>query len=359
MKKEHALGVVVSILLLFTLLAGCTSQSPSTGPAPTTQSTSTSEVIKLKYSSPFQEMEPAVLCGYYFCDYVEEKSGGRVKFDRFPGGVLGTVPEHLELVRSGSVDAVNLIIFNYREDLPLHQYPQMQIGSQEKAVKYHTALFEEIPETSALLEKEFADNNIKAMSASNAFGENGIIARDVFNTLADLKGKKIGISSQQESLTDLGINVVSVEIPDMYESLSRGVVDALTMALGPMAILKWHEVSKCYMSQNEYASGQPMCINLDTWNKLPADIQKIFMEAGKATVDYSIKLNDQNTAQVLQIFKDTGLVVGKLSQDDTEKLFRLNYDYARKDTLDVCGKQGKTAEAETILKYCDELTWGK
>jgi TRAP-type C4-dicarboxylate transport system substrate-binding protein len=358
MKRKQAFFAVVCTLLLVALMGGCTAESPSSEPAKTTQPSSAPEVITLKYSNPFQEMEPSVIVAYYFLDYVEEKSGGRVKFERFPGGVLGTVPEHLELVRSGSVDAVNLIVFNYREDLPLHQYPQMVFGSNEEAVAYHKALSQEIPETAAMLDQEFAENNIKAFS-SNAFGENGIISKEVFNTMADLKGKKIGISSQQQGLIDLGIEVVSVEIPDMYESLSRGHVDALTMALGPMAILKWHEVSKCYRSLNEYGSGQPMCVNLETWNSLPEDIQQIFNDAAEATIGFSLELNAQGTAEVLQIFKDAGLDVGKLNDADAKDLFDRNYEYAKQETLEVCGKQGKTAEAETILKYCDELIWGK
>lgn len=345
MKKNIFVGLSIITLIAFSLM------TPSVG-------AETTKVFKLRFANPFQEMEPPGIFSNYFMDYVEKKSEGRVEFKRYHGGVLGTVPEQLELIRSGSVDAGITIIFMYREDMPLHTYPQSTIGTQEDAVDFQYKLNWEIPETASILRKECEDNNIVLLNF-HAIGENGIIAREVFSTIADLKGKKVGTFGLQSSLPKVGVNVVSIQIPDMYEALSRGVVDAITMALAPMAILKWHEVSKCYMSLNEYIAAQPICINLDTWNRLPADLQKIFKEAADASKAFSVEFTEKSSAKVLQTFRDSGLTVGKLNAKDTETLYKINFDADVARMRETSAKLGKSKEAEIIIKYVNQLIWYK
>lgn len=321
-------------------------------------SAESSKVFELRFACPFQEIEPPGIFSNHFMDQVEKESGGRVTFKRYHGGVLGTVPEQLELISSGSVDAGITIIFMYREDMPLHTYPPMVLGDAESALDYQRKLDREIPETAAILRKECEENNIITLNQHD-MGEDGIIAKKVFHTIAELKGKKVGVYGQQASLPQVGISVVSMQIPDMYESLSRGVVDALTMALSPMAILKWHEVSKCYMSLNENAVGQPICVNLDTWKSLPPDLQKIFQGAADATTAFSIEFTEKSLEQVRQTFRDAGLVVGKLNKEDTELLYRLNHESQISDMRENAAKAGKSAEAEIIIKHVNQLLFGE
>ena len=145
-------------IMLFTFLIGC--MYIVSKPTPV----HAEKVIKLKYSNPYLEMEPPNLYGYHFCDYVEKSTGGRVKIRRFPGGVLGKPMEHLELVRSGSVDIAAFIIPLFPEDLPLNGYNYNQLGSGEAAVRNFYKLAMEIPETSVLLQKEQERQNIKILN---------------------------------------------------------------------------------------------------------------------------------------------------------------------------------------------------
>ncbi|MDC7239324.1 MAG: hypothetical protein PQJ50_03085, partial [Spirochaetales bacterium] len=75
-------------LLVFALLAAAGLSAAGQGD---------SDVIKLKAACTNNVTEPATKVFYYFLDQVEEKSGGRVEFTRFPGGTLASPPEELDL----------------------------------------------------------------------------------------------------------------------------------------------------------------------------------------------------------------------------------------------------------------------
>ena len=343
---------VIMPCMLFAFFIGCFCITSQTTPA------YAEKVFKLKYSNPYLEMEPPNLYGYHFCDYVEKNTGGRVKIRRFPGGVLGKPLEHLELVRSGSVDIAAFIVPLFPEELPLNGYNYNQLGDREASVRNFNKLFTEIPETSAILRKEQEKQNIKILNF-HCIGVSGIISRDIAKSLSDLKGKKVGVIIEDKSLEAMGIHTVGIQVPEMYEALSRGVVDALSMSLGPMVMLKWHEVSKSYMTKNAFAAGQPIVVNLDLWNSLPDDIKQVFHEAAISSMEFSIKLDEQITNKNLEAFKESGLTIEGLPLEEQKKLYELWYKNNVKEWMGKCERAGVASEAEVMLKYIDELTWGK
>jgi len=353
MKKRASKWSTVSLsIMLFSFLIICICIPTQPVPA------HAEKVIKLKYSNPYLEMEPPNQYGYHFCDYIEKKTGGRVQIKRFPGGVLGKPLEHLELVRSGSVDIAAFIIPLFPKELPLNGYNYNHLGSREAPVRDFYKITMEIPETSAILQKEQERQNIKILNW-HAIGVSGIICRDVARSLKDLKGKKVGVILEDKALEAMGLNTVGVQVPEMYEALSRGVVDALSMSLGPMVMLKWHEVSKSYMSKNSFAVGQPIVVNLQMWNALPADIQQVFKEAALSSMEFSIGLDEKITNGNLQAFKEAGLIIEGLPPREQEQLFELWYKINSKDWMDTCEKAGVGDEARVVLKYIDKMTWGK
>ncbi|WP_258361193.1 TRAP transporter substrate-binding protein [Moorella sulfitireducens] len=354
--KLRLLVRVCPVLLILTLIfaGGCASkqtQAPGQGGQETQKS---QDVIKLKYACTYQETEEGAMIGYKFCDYVEEKSGGRVKFERYPGGVLGGPPEVLRLVSSGSVDVVSFPHVAFKDEIPLSAIPEWSPGSPEKAVEYFNKIFLEIPETSALLEQEAKEHNIKYLNFVSG-GSNAFVSKKEVNSLADFKGKKLGAGAAQEAFAKLGVTVVNVTPPDIYEDFSRGIIDITHMGFGPTVQLKWYEVAKCWVFDGTYTAGNPITVNLDTWNKLPSDIQQIFIEGAKAASDYSIELTKSTKEQNIQTLKNAGAVVKELSPEDAKQWFQNIFEYGKNDMLERATKAGKADQAKTVLKYVDDL----
>jgi TRAP-type C4-dicarboxylate transport system substrate-binding protein len=98
----------------------------------------------------------------------------------------------------------------------------------------------------------------------------------------DLKGMKL-ISvggSMAKEMAAMGAAPMDVKVGDLYMSLERGLAEGISChvpilhAFGILKLLPYH-----LMFEGGTCMGPDMVLfNLDTWNKLPPDIQKIFEE---------------------------------------------------------------------------------
>jgi len=296
------------------------SKTTTAAPASTTTS---AQVFTLKFSTFGQTTEFPTIISYYFLDYIEKNSNGRIKVERYPGGLLGTSAEQFNLLKSGSADFANFGPFYQPQALPMHAYPQAILGGSEAVLAFYEKLNFTIPETSAILEKERTDNNIKLLQFFPV-GETILLAKKDFTSLADLKSMKIGAvaAAHMAVWQTLGYNAVQVMVPDMYEALSRGQVDAVMMAFSAVMGNSWYEVTKCCLGTDEFSASSNIAINLNTWNKLPADLQQVLIDGAKAMKEYAVKLDAEQSAKDWQTLKDKGLTTGKLPAADIDSLYK-------------------------------------
>ena len=98
------------------------------------------------------------------------------------------------------------------------------------------------------------------------------------NTLDDLKGLKFRIPSfGGEVMSRLGVAVATIPVGELYMALEMGTIDAVEWASPSFDIpLGFHKVANYYYTGwQEPASEQQIVINLQTWQKLPKDLQNI------------------------------------------------------------------------------------
>lgn len=354
MKKIFMFCFALAAALLFITIA-CEKKADQTGQAET-------EVITLKFSSDKMPTEPPVKQAYHLLDLVEAKTNGRVKIERFTGGSLGDVLEHLNLVSTGAVDIISLHVDQYPQRLPLHQLLNTeQLVTGEQAMENIIALTQDIPETSALLEAEEQQNNIKVLYW-NVQGSTGITTSYPAQSLNDLKGKKMNVISsyQRKVFNDLGIIPVNVQIPEIYESMSRGVIDTIFMANSAIIPLKWYELGKVHLSLGDNnVLSQPLTFNLNTWNSLPADIQQAFTEASKETAEWSVGESERILQETYDKFRESGVDIVELPAEERTRFFDTLFKYSLENWLEVCEKKGVADKAPAFQKYWDEMKWGR
>jgi TRAP-type C4-dicarboxylate transport system substrate-binding protein len=353
--SRSRLKVVIALGVSLLLLMGVSACSKS-------EDKGADGVIRLKYSSPYMPTEPPNIQGMHALELVEQKTNGRVKFDTFMGGALGGTLEQLDLVSSGAVDVIHLHVDQFPQELPLHKIlNNEQFTTAEKALANVTAVTQEIPETKAILDAEQEQNNIKILSW-HVQGATGITTGFPARTLADLKGKKINFitSFQRKVLSEFDISPVNVQIPELYESLSRGVIDAIFMATAAVVPHKWHEVGKTYLVfDDNFVISQPITLNLDTWNSLPADIQQAFIEASRETALWSIEEDRRRLAETLDTLRGAGVDIAKVPEAESVAFFESLGRYATEDWMENAKNRGVGDKAAVIETYWNDITSGK
>jgi TRAP-type transport system periplasmic protein len=345
-------GVIFTIFILAGIIAAYGKITKAAEP----------QVIKLKFSSSFMPPEPPNMQAFHTLDLVEKRTKGRVKIERFVAGTLGGPKEQLGLVKSGSVDIISLHMDQYPQELPLYQITNTeQLVSNAKGVANITALTQEIPETSKLFEAEQKKNNIKVLYF-HANGPTGLTPGFVAKSLGDLKGKKVNVmtSFQRDVFKELGLIPVNVAIPELYEGLSRGVIDIIFMATAAVLPLKWNEVGKShlYFGDNTVIS-TPLAFNINSWNRLPEDIQKIFIEASRETAQWSINENDKFVKMTYGAFKKAGKPVVLASKADRGHFFNVLFKYQEENNKKIAKAAGVEKEAAIIQSYWNEMRYGR
>jgi TRAP-type C4-dicarboxylate transport system substrate-binding protein len=328
----------------------------------TTATAAEEQVIKLKYSSSFFPPEPPSVYANRTLDLVEKKTNGKVKIERFMAGALGGPTEQLGLARSGAVNLISLHVDQYAQQLPLHQITNTeQLTSGAQGLTNVTAIVHELQETQPLFAAEQKKNNIKILHFY-CNGPTGVTARFPAKSLTDVKGKKVNVIAayQRDVFKELGWIPVNVQIPELYEGLSRGVIDAIFMATAANVPLRWHEVGKVHLAigVNTILS-TPLAFNSDSWNRLPADVQKAFIEASWETAQWSVQQNEVNLKNTYKAFEEKGAKVVHIPDKESVAFFKVLFKHSTKNWLNICKVAGVEKDAKVVQKYWDEMKWGK
>jgi TRAP-type C4-dicarboxylate transport system substrate-binding protein len=151
-----------------------------------------------------------------------------------------------------------------------------------------------------------------------------------------------------------------VQIPELYEALFRGVIDAIFMANSAMVPLKWHEVGKSYLTLgNSVVFSQAVTLNLDTWNNLPEDIQQAFLDASLETARWSIDENVRVVKETYETFEKYGVDVVTLPEEETRAYCEILSKYSMAEWLNNAADRGVSGKAAIIQEYWDEMRWGR
>lgn len=97
---------------------------------------------------------------------------------------------------------------------------------------------------------------------------------------ADLKGLKIRVTPIYRSMVEaLGGTAINSPPSEVYTLMERGTVDGYGWPTSGIFDYSWEKVTKYRVEPSFYSAALHALVNLNVWNKLGADRQKIMQEA--------------------------------------------------------------------------------
>jgi TRAP-type C4-dicarboxylate transport system substrate-binding protein len=231
--------------------------------------------IELKFCNYFPvPARQTKICEEFIKD-LEARSGGQLKIRFFPAGTLLTTPKIYDGVVEGIADIgfsnISYTFGRFRVtealDLPL--------GFPNAWVANHVAndFFREFKP------KEWDKIHMLSMHTSPV---NVVLtATKPVNKLEDLKGMTVrGQGFIAEVVSALGATPRAIPMPEAYEAMQKRVFEGLMIPMETLRAFRLAEVSKyateCWPIGQVYTFY--LIMNKDSWNKLPANIQKIINE---------------------------------------------------------------------------------
>ena len=353
-KKLLSLLLTLSMVLSLAALAGCSNGTPADSAAPSSNAPSGGDdssappTFHLTMAATVNENELGGQIMNEFIRYVTEHTDGNVTFETFYGGILATNAEELALVSSGAVDLIPLGHNPYGDQLPLLCGPSWVNGSEEEALDFFNYLVFENEETAPLLQAEAAAQNIVYLGFQPS-GKNAFVAKPEGSSFADFAGKQLGAAANHELFQSLGLVVVTTPPGDVYEGLSRGIIDMARLSFTAAINNKWYEVAKNWLLDGTSAAGSPFTMNLDTWNSLPEDYQQVFYDAAEHAAQYGLQLSTESFDTDVAFLEEQGCTVGEFSQEDQELFFSQLIDVTLASCRDRAERLGITENEEIVI----------
>jgi TRAP-type C4-dicarboxylate transport system substrate-binding protein len=296
-------------------------------------------------------MHKMSILGQQFCEEINKRSNGRVEVTYFPGGTLLSPVKMYTGIDQGIADmglshtAYTRGRFPVTEvfDLP-HGFPSGYVATQVSNDFYNKF-------------KPAEWNNVHVLY----FAMSGpLILQTVkkpVRTLNDLSGIKIRATGQMsEIVKSLGGIPVPIEMPDVYESLRREVIDGVMVDLSTLKYWKFAEVNKFVTAAWQLGTGYNFyfVINKDKWNSLPADVQKIFTDVAFEIKEKQAALWNEMDIEGKDVFTNGGGKIINLSDAEAGKWKKAVEPVIVTFKNDMISKGHKESDVNAWIKYIQD-----
>lgn len=273
------------------------------------------KTINLTYSIFFPATHGQCKAGIDWAREVEKRTNGRVKITVFPGGTLTKANQCYDGVVKGISD-IGMSCFAYTRgrfpvmeaiDLP-HGYPNGQVATHVANEFYTVMKPEEL-------------NDVKVLYI-HAHGPGLLHTKTPVNNLQELKGMKIRSTGLSAKVTE-ALGGVPVAMPQgaTYEALQKGVVEGTFTPIETLKGWKQAEVIKYTTNRTGvgYTTAMFVVMNLNKWNSLPKDIQKIIEDTSSEWVDVHGTVWDKGDIEGREYTLSLGNKIIQLSGDENQR----------------------------------------
>lgn len=216
---------------------------------------------------------------YPWVKQVEEATKGRVKLQVYPSQTLIKGIDMWKAAAAGTIDIGWCVQSYWPDNTPLSDVislPGLPFKTAEKTSEVLWKLYEKFP----AIQAEYKQVQPLALYTATPFFI--ISSKKVVKTLEDVKGLKVRIvgGPSTEHAKALGIVPTPMPMPDVYQALDKGVIDAAGVPWEAVHAFRLYEVGK-YVTLAPLATVYfSICANRAKMASLPADVREQIMSVG-------------------------------------------------------------------------------
>jgi TRAP-type mannitol/chloroaromatic compound transport system substrate-binding protein len=278
-----------------------------------------------------------------WCDGMEEKSGGELKFTCFPAKAVAADNNGLfEAVRSGVLQGMNPFTLYWSGKIPASVFLSSYPAGPDQPSQWNTMFYSlGMLEMTREIYKKFGLFYVGPIQHD----ANIIHSKVPINSLDDLKGLKMRLPGGMvaEVFAEFGVSAVSLPGSDIFPALEKGTIDAADY-VGPAVNweLGFSQVTKYIlmgppgvMSVYQPVDLMDLTINLRAWNALDPKLQQLVEDEVRIYSQKHYLAIQKRNIEAMEKFKKAGTKVTRLSQADLQEFRRVAipvwYRWANKD----------------------------
>jgi TRAP-type C4-dicarboxylate transport system substrate-binding protein len=254
---------------------------------------------------------------------IEEASGGAVKFTIYYSSALFEMKESLESVKAGICDITGFMGSHYPTLFQLDMFvalPFLLFPSPTAAGEIRRELYDKYPE----LQAEYKDLQPVIYTCFNEPEFWAHTTDKGITKLEDFAGMDfLGMQPVQATwLGIVGATPVNMGPEDIFVSMERGLIEGelggfgMSMNTGTIDLHKYH--TRFGEAFDMVSDTQVM--NIDTWNSLPPDIQKIFFDVQPWYYEKRIEAEIPNMDRGIARANELGAELLELEPGELQKI---------------------------------------
>ncbi|MCL2399931.1 MAG: TRAP transporter substrate-binding protein [Defluviitaleaceae bacterium] len=295
---------------------------PAGGTTPGVIDTTTpdADVITLSFSHNTNTGHPRGYMIERFAQLVEQRSGGRLVINVFPGSQLGNDAEVMAQIMQGTIDLTSLFSPNMTHIVP------------ELALFDLPYLFFTMEQAHNALEGTLGDFLAEAMAEQGliSFGYLTSGFKDLTNnvrpihSVQDLDGLLMRVSqshflvAQFQAINAGGISIPFGELPAAFEA---GLADGQENPLATIVASNIYQVQNYITISNHGFTAYPIVMSAEVYNQLPADLRLILHQAFAEIQPLQWQLIEETAEDHLEFLHTTDIAINYLS-DTARQNFR-------------------------------------
>lgn len=230
----------------------------------------------IRYASPSAASDPTQAATIWFTEEVTKRTDGRVQFEMFLGNSLVKDQDIIIAIGDGLIEMGKIYTVSYPGQLPVWNMVNLPFTSPSPYVAIN--VIHDLMDQYPIFDEELAKMNVRALGVI-ATGGTGIVSKKPIRAVEDLEGFKVRARGIQASaFSAVGATPVSIPWNDVYEALSKGVVEGSTNYIITTRPIRHNEVADYYIPAGLGQAIQLELINRDFWDALPEDIRTIMTE---------------------------------------------------------------------------------
>jgi TRAP-type C4-dicarboxylate transport system substrate-binding protein len=247
---------------------------------------------------------------------LSEQSKGRISYALLDSAVLGSGPDHYDIVAKGISDMGYATLTWLPGRFPLTDVLSLpaDIRSKETATDIGNAMLERI------LSPEFL--GIKVLDL------NGCIAsclwtRRPVHTRADLAGLRIRSPGgmQTRCIESLGAQAVFMPMSQVYSALENGSIDGVVTCPSMYLSFGLYRAASYGTLATFGCVDEGLFMNLDSWNGTPDDLKAIITRVCSNPYRATGAMSEQSYARMMREIEDRGVELYDLPPEEAERWY--------------------------------------
>ncbi|MDP3799509.1 MAG: TRAP transporter substrate-binding protein [Polaromonas sp.] len=300
----------------------------------------------IKFATQNPKGHPIVMGMEKFAEIVTAKSGGKIKVNLFPGGVLGGDAPNVSALQGGTIEMVSMnsgILASQVKEFAIYDFPFLFANSKEADAVVDGPFGKKMHD-------KLQEKGIVGLAYWELGFRNMTNSKRPINKVEDFAGLKIRVIPNPINLDwvkALDANPTPMAFPEVYGALEAKALDGHENPFTVIQANKINEVQKYLTVTNHVYNPQSVIISKKFWDTLNNDEKKLLGDAAVEAGKYQRQVAREASGTALAALKKAGMQVNELPAPEMDKL--------RDKMRPVIAKYAVSVGQETVKEMQSEL----